>query len=364
MLAIPSRREAVPRTTLTSAEAATLAPVRAAAADSFATLASLQPDELADIDLARLNLLAADGLPGAEDLDVNAALAELDRWAAHVRFETDRHLYKFHEAPEEYENSEAYFRVLMLIVVMQADLGVHYNPERIDKPDFTNAKDLFVHGMIGAPETTSGGTCVSMPALYVAVGRRLDYPLHLVVTKGHVFARWDAPRHPNPYFRGRFNIEGTNRGLGTPDDEHYRNWPYELTEAEVNNDWFLRSLTPAEAFAVFLMQAGPCLEDTGRLPDAQVAYAMAHRLAPKSPQAIQYLANAVRSEALAMAGVEPEAVASGQRRAEQEAWLREQRRRAEQHVQDVLRQQEQRHIPTTPGRPAGPGIPGVPGGTP
>ena len=29
-----------------------------------------------------------------------------------------------------------------------------------------------------------------------------------------------------------------------------------LTEAELNNDWYLRSLTPAEAFAVFLMQRG------------------------------------------------------------------------------------------------------------
>ncbi|MCB1693828.1 MAG: hypothetical protein KDI19_13760, partial [Pseudomonadales bacterium] len=131
-------------------------------------------------------------------------------------------------------------------------------------------------------------------------------------------------------------------------------------------DWFLRSLTPAEAFAVFLMQRGHCLEDTGRLPDAQVAYAMAHRLAPKSPEALQYLVNVVRGEAMAKAGVDPEAVASGLRDQSRDAWLREQSRRSEQHVQDVLRRQEQRNRPTIPGGtgPRVPGIPGAPGGTP
>ena len=355
MLANPAVRDATPRTTLASAEAATPVP---APADSFATLAALAPDELADIDIARLNLLAAEGLPGAEGLDVDATLAELDRWAAHVKFETDRHLYKFRDAPQEYENSEAYFRMLMLIVAMQADLGVHYNPDRIDEPDFTNAKDLFVHGMIG---DDNGGTCVSMPALYIAVGCRLGYPLHLVVTKGHVFARWDDPATGE-----RFNIEGTNRGLGTPDDERFRNWPHRLTEAESNNDWFLRSLTPAEAFAVFLMQRGHCLEDTGRLPDAQVAYAMAHRLAPKSPEAIQYLVKVVRGEPRAKAGVDPKAIASGQRDPGPNAWIREQRRRSEQHVQDVLRQELRKEsiIPDGPTGPRVPGIPGAPGGTP
>lgn len=253
---------------------------------SLTGLALSGPNSITEIDTARLNLLAAQGLPGAENLDVDKALAELDRWAAHVRFETDRHLYRFREHPEEYENSEAYFRMLMFIVVLQADLGVHYNAERIDEPDFTNSKDLFIHGLI---DDDNGGTCVSMPVLYVAVGRRLGYPLRLVVTKGHVFARWDDEASGE-----QFNIEGTNRGLSTPDDEHYRNWPYELSKQERTNDWFLRSLAPAEELAVFLMQRGHCLEDTGRWGEAYEAYGAAHRLAPKSPEA-EYFANRKRA---------------------------------------------------------------------
>ncbi len=45
-----------------------------------------------------------------------------------------------------------------------------------------NASDsrfLFIHGLL----TGFGGTCVSMPILYLAIARRLGYPLKLVETK-------------------------------------------------------------------------------------------------------------------------------------------------------------------------------------
>lgn len=88
-------------------------------------------NDLEDADIAELNLRCALGLPGAEKLDIEATLAELDRWADHVHAETQRHLYQFRAAPEEYENSEAYFRALMMIVALQGDLGVHYNLDRV-----------------------------------------------------------------------------------------------------------------------------------------------------------------------------------------------------------------------------------------
>ncbi len=45
------------------------------------------------------------------------------------------------------------------------------------------------------------------------------------------------------------------------------------------------------------MQRGHCLEDTGRLLEAQVAYALAYRLAPTSPEGLGYLVNALNIEA-------------------------------------------------------------------
>lgn len=319
--------------------------------------------DLANADIARLNLAAAEGLPGADSLDAEAKLAELDRWAKHVESETERNLHRFHENPGEYENTEAYFRALMLIVALQGDLGVHYNPARISEPDFTNSKDLFLHGMVG---DANGGTCVSMPVLYVAIGRRLGYPMKLALTKGHVFARWDGAEHPNPAFRGRFNIEGTNRGLNTPDDQHYAEWPNKLTDAERANDWFLRSLTPAEELAVFLMQRGHCLEDTGRTAEAQVPYAMAHQLAPKSPEALAYLVNVVRGEAIARASADPQALAAREKRDSSAQWTADKRRQATEIAREAIQRGriQPAVTPVTPrpplNEPAAPQIPGIP----
>ena len=319
--------------------------------------------EMAQVDIARLNLSAAEGLPGAEGLDVDATIAELDRWATHVASETERNIHRFRENPGEYDNSESYFRALMLIVVLQGDLGVHYNQSRIGEPDFTNSKDLFLHGMVG---DANGGTCVSMPVLYVAIGRRLGYPMKLALTKGHVFARWDGADHPNPALRGRFNVEGTNRGLSTPDDQHYAEWPNKLTDTERANDWFLRSLTPAEELAVFLMQRGHCLEDTGRTAEAQAAYAIAHQFAPKSPEALAYLIKVVRAEAIARASSDPKAVAVNAKRDSSAQWTAEGRRQATEIARQAI--ERGRIQPTTapssprppPGGPIAPQIPGMP----
>lgn len=114
-----------------------------------------------------------------------------------------------------------------------------------------------------------------MPVAYVAVARRPGYPVTLVTTKEHVFARWDGPNE-------RFNIEGSGQGLLTYDDEHYRHWPSELSQAELDSGAYLRSLTPAQELGIFMSARGYVLEDTGHKREATVAYAYAHMLDPKS----------------------------------------------------------------------------------
>jgi hypothetical protein len=177
---------------------------------SLRELCNFQDAELAQVDIARMNLLCADGLPGSESLDIDAILTSLADWAKRVRFDTDRHLYKFRRNPGEYENSEAYYRMAMLVTVLQQDLGVRYNLERMRDIDFTNSKDLFIHGMVN---DNNGGTCVSMPVLYASVGRRLGYPLKLTTTHAHVFLRWEGLQHANPAWRERRNIEGSSSGM-------------------------------------------------------------------------------------------------------------------------------------------------------
>ena len=114
-----------------------------------------------------------------------------------------------------------------------------------------------------------------MPALYIAIGRRLGYPLRLVTTKAHLFIRWDSPTE-------RFNLEATGRGMNRYDDAHFKSWPFPLTEDEIRADGYLKSLTPPEELAVFLSLRGQCLREAGRLSEARACYAQAARLAPNS----------------------------------------------------------------------------------
>lgn len=246
--------------------------------ETLEELLALTPQERAEVDVARANLLVAKSSPGGEAVNIEATLEMLDAWAQAVAFDTNRHLYKFHADPGNFENSEGYFRMLSLITVLQQDAGVVYNPERINEPDFTNPADLFIHGMCPVDGTTpSGGTCVSMPVLYTAIARRLGYPVHLVTTKAHVFARWDDGKGSGGE---RFNIEGSGQGMGSYDDEHYKTWPMPTTEQERIDCGYLKNLEPDEELAIFVANKGHIEQDTGRGSAALSTYQQAIALDP------------------------------------------------------------------------------------
>jgi hypothetical protein len=233
-------------------------------------LLTMKPEELKSVDIAEMNLLCATGLPGAEDLDIGHCLATLDQWAQRVKHETERHLYRVTDPryADHYHHSEAYLRAEMLLQVLQVDLGVKYDMTAAHNFSFNDSRVAFIHGMIPAPgrtiADTPGGTCASMPVMYVAVGRRLGYPLKLVLTHGHVFARWDGQDHPNPAWRERFNIEGSGEGFSSFSDDYYKTWPFKITDADVKANGYLLSLTPMEEFAVFLASRGHCGRDNGQ----------------------------------------------------------------------------------------------------
>jgi len=240
-------------------------------------------------DLAEVNLRSATGLSGSEELRASALLSTLDAWAERVKAETQRHLHRFNENPQLYENSEAYFRVLMMIVVLQEDFGVRYNPERIMSPDYTDSRDLFIHGLL----TGHGGTCVSMPVLYVAIGRKLGYPLALVLAKAHVFARWEDRKTGE-----RFNIEATNRGLNTFPDEYYEQWPEQMSPEDREAAYLLTSMTPHQEEAFCLAIRSHCLLDTGRTVEAVGALTRAVELWPENEAYRYFLEDAERRLAL------------------------------------------------------------------
>jgi len=241
-------------------------------------LLALQPAELEHSDIARMNLLCAEALPGAENLNVEECLATLDRWAQHIKAETDRNHHHFEEDPATYSNSEAFYKMLMMAVVLYEDYGVRYNPKLITSPEATTADDHFfadsrnilIHGLVGPQHL---GTCSSMPILYIALGRRLDYPLKLVKAKGHLFMRWDSPTE-------KFDMDATGKGLDKMDDEFYKKWPFPLSEADIRSEDYLKSLSAKEELSVFLAIRGECQTDNGQLGDALASFSFAYKLVP------------------------------------------------------------------------------------
>jgi tetratricopeptide (TPR) repeat protein len=243
-------------------------------AKSLQDLVNIQAEQIAGMDIAEMNLLCTQNLPGAQNINIDRCLTKLDEWARRVQFETERHLYRVTDMrfAEHYHHSESYYRAEILLQVLQEDCGVKYNPERIRNIDFTNSKDLFIHGMI---DDSNGGTCASMPVLYVAVGRRLGYPLCLVPAKGHLFVRWEDKKD-------RFNIEGTGSGFSSYPDEYYHTWPLPLNENEKTSGQFLVSLTSSQELATFLATRGHCLYDIKQYSSAAHAYSYALKFDPSN----------------------------------------------------------------------------------
>lgn len=246
-------------------------------------LLAMTPEQLAKVDVALMNLLCAKGLPGTENLDIPAVLAKLNEWAAKVKSETQRHLYRVTDPKhaDHYAHSEARLRAEFIVQCLQEDCGVRYNPTRIYDPDFRDSRDMFIHGMLPG---ANGGTCASMPVMYVAIGRRLGYPMKLVQAKAHVFCRWDDGKE-------RFNIDGASNGNVTYDsDEYYRTWPKPLSNAELASGVYLTSMTSQQELAIFLDMRGACCRANARLVEARAAFAEAHRLEPRSANTFAGLA--------------------------------------------------------------------------
>jgi tetratricopeptide (TPR) repeat protein len=248
---------------------------------SHSKLLMLTSDEIESLDIAYINLLSAVGLPGAETLDIPQCLMRIDNIADATRRYTQDGLRHFESDPAFYDHSLANFRLTALGTMLGKGLGIRYNYDRIHNPDHSNSQDIFIHGLLTGQRS---GTCVSIPVMHVAIGRRLGYPMKLSLAKGHVFARWDSPTE-------RLNLEANGEGAQCFSDDHYHSWPALISQDDIDSGRFLKSLEPAEELAVFFAARGHCLEDNGRLAEAVEAYGQAIKLVPAEPNYQYFLEN-------------------------------------------------------------------------
>ena len=124
---------------------------------------------------------------------------------------------------------------------------------------------------------TRRGTCGNMPALYVAIGWRLGWPVSLACVKSHYVCRYDDGRVTH-------NIEATQYGYGgfksDPDDYLIRQ--HGLPPVAIRSGSDLRALKPREMLGVFLGFRGRHMRDTGKCEEAEADYLLARWLFPSS----------------------------------------------------------------------------------
>jgi hypothetical protein len=249
-------------------------------------LLALPPADLDECDIGLMNLLCAEGLPGAENLNVQDCLKKLDDLAATVKFETDRHYYRFREHPEQFRNSLGYYQMMILEQILVQDLGIQYNPDlalpQMDGQVPTmasgaNSKDIFIHGLLNGNHS---GTCASMPVLVAAIGRRLGYPVSLAGAKLHLYVRYED------YNGKHFNIEPTvTEGFLTPADDDYKNGNgrFPANDEEIKDYGWLRPYSNKEALSQFLGNRGVCLGDAKRYDEAREMFIRSASCAPDTP---------------------------------------------------------------------------------
>ncbi len=203
---------------------------------NLAQLLALPPDQLEKVDIARIDLLCAEGLPSSTNLDVEQCLKTLDAWASEVKIETDRNYHRLIDDPEKFQNSLGRYRMAVMAAVLCQYLRVHYDPQRekelfennyftnresygeAEQHFFSDASDFFLQGLLSDKRY---GTCASMPYLYVAIGRRLGYPVSIAGAYTHGYVYYDEGNGKH------FNVEATeDRGFVTPSDDEYRNPPW------------------------------------------------------------------------------------------------------------------------------------------
>jgi hypothetical protein len=173
----------------------------------------------------------------------------------------------------------------MLGDVLANDLRMRYNPKRVEQSKrglhspnavaafFKDSKDIFLSGLLDGDRY---GTCASMPFLYVAIGRRLGYPVNLVATEEHLYVRCDDAQGEH------LNVEATAVSrFKTPPDEYYRNMVTTPDrDAEIAQAGWLRPLSNQDIVGHSLLSRLACLRSAGRHDEELKTWDMAAKYLP------------------------------------------------------------------------------------
>ena len=248
-------------------------------------MTALSDAELEQVDIVEMNIAVAREIPGLEGLDYDKYRRTVDGWTEQFRLWLPTVEHAFHQAPGKYRSDINFFRLGMLAQFLDQQIGVAYVEQqkrtqvearktgRKAEALYTDPGHLLLHGLID----TKRGTCGTMPALHVAIARRLGWPVGLACAKSHYVCRYDDGKVV-------YNIEATDTGRGGfaegSDKDYIAKEGVSRKAVAVGSD--LRKLTAREMLGVFVQARARHFADTGKIDLAARDYALAHTLFPNS----------------------------------------------------------------------------------
>jgi hypothetical protein len=229
-----------------------------------------------DIDLVLANWLIAADIPQFADMTREAYFAQLDAMTKQVRMEMAR-MQKVAEGRGQNPGDPDVRCAIFCNAVIKLRFGYREEfrghdvaPARL-KALYSDANNIFLAGLL----RTRRGSCVSMPLVYLVIGRRFGFPVYLVAVGKHYFIRWEEPGY-------RMNIETTqvDKVWVTDDDLAYVE-EEGLTPEQVSGSE-LRSLTNREVIGtLFFARQGHLT--TRNETQACMDLSRARHLAPDDP---------------------------------------------------------------------------------
>ncbi len=248
-------------------------------------LLSAEPQSLLEefSDIAAVNLACARGLNNVDEHAFPDYLSLLDKIAEAVAKETDRCFRLFKLKPAQFNHSEAVFRIYTMEHVFRVQFNIKYDPliQKSLESGFqwksSDSTEVFIHGVLSDKRT---GTCSSLPTVAIAVGRRLGYPLKLVLVPNHTLYRWDDGDD-------RHNYQHTESGGDIRSDDYFFSWPrswteYDYTINRQTNVW-LHSMNATQEVSKFLCNRAIMLCDAERFDEAMQSIEASQRFDPINP---------------------------------------------------------------------------------
>jgi|GEM_PF-2108232 len=230
----------------------------------------VMPEEKIDVGIAGL-VFAKEFYP---DLDIRAYSRKIDELVRKVQARVGNSA-----------NPEERIRAINTVLFDQEGYAYEKDPSAV-----INTRFAFLNHVLD----TRRGTCYTLPMLYMAVARRLGYPIHPVEVPGHLFLRYLVSNLKN------HNIEVTTQGAFCTDKSYVEN--FSVPPKAIRIGGYMRSLSMREYMAELILTNAMNYNEMMEFDKAIVYGHKALQMNPLSPHCYSSLDLYYRMQSIVLQG--------------------------------------------------------------